>query len=305
MRVKLFSHGADPDGLGCVVLASLGFKDLDYTLCKDPADLNEALQEFFEAKEYVNFDKIFITDLCPADEWVARFEQLKLEIQILDHHTTSKNKLQKEYPFVTSMEEKDGRLTCATELFFEFLCKEFGNLNTPYVKTFVEYTRLHDTYDWERVGNVDAYQLQTLFQHLGWYGYFLHFQEKCQKEQTFSYDKEEINWIVTQEKRNRLALEQLLKRLRMKKEENITYSAVIGNYEYRNLLADEVKKLYPEVDIFLLLACDNGTVSFRSLKEIPVEGLAASYGGGGHIKAASCKLTKENELKLIKRFILE
>ncbi len=47
MRVKLFSHGADPDGLGCVILAKLIFSNVDFTLCKDPQELNEYYNNLF------------------------------------------------------------------------------------------------------------------------------------------------------------------------------------------------------------------------------------------------------------------
>ncbi len=304
MRVKLFSHIADPDGLGSVILASLTFKNLDYTLCKNNSELNEVLKEFFEKKEYLKYEKIFITDLCPSEVFIKLLGDLGVNILVFDHHMTEKEKLSKEYPFVISMEERNSKFTCATELFYEYLIKENSQIDRPTIKTFVEYTRLHDTYDWKRTGNLEAYKLQTLFQHLGWYGYLRNFQDKCLNEKSFMYNEKEKNWILTQEQKNRESLENLLKYLRIKKEESITYGALIGNYEYRNLLADEIAKIHNEIDVFLLIAHDNNSVSFRSLKDIPVENIAKEYGGGGHLKAASCKLTPEIELKLIKRFII-
>jgi len=302
--VKIFSHGADPDGLGCVILAKLLFDELSITLCKNPADLDLELKKFLESQEYLSYDKIFVTDLCPSDEVLKKIESVSLQnFKVFDHHKTSREKLSSNYPFVFSFDELGGVITCATSIFYEYL-KESSSISTPYLDTFVEYTRLHDTYEWKSENNLEAYQLQTLFQALGSYGYFYHFYLKAKQEQTFSYDEEEKKLIFKQNEKNREALEVLMEHLVVKKEETITYGSVIGSYEYRNLMADKVSEVYPDVDILLLLAFDNNSVSFRSLKDIPVEPLAKFYQGGGHERAASCSLTKENELKLIKRFFL-
>lgn len=303
--IKLFSHGADPDGLGCVVLASLAYLSLDVTLCKDPNDLNETLEAFLDNHENECYDKIYITDLCPADKYVSLLEAQATPVMIFDHHLTSKKQLSKDYSFVVSMEEENGSLVCATSLFYKYLLEQNLIESDAYVETFVEYTRLHDTYDWKRVGNTLAYELQTIFQFLGWNGYIRHFHDRCVSSKEFSYDKEEQEWINLQRKRNKMALERLLKHLVVTKYGDITYGSVIGEYEYRNLLADEVGRLYPDVDIVMLLAYNNESVSFRSLKDVPVEPLAREYGGGGHMRAAQCKLTSENEQKLLRKFIVK
>ncbi len=303
MRVKLFSHVADPDGIGCVILASLVYLSLDVTLCKDPNELNEVLEQFL--KEESSYDLVYITDLCPKDEYVKLLKEKFRNVMIFDHHLTSKKQLKEDYPFVISMEKKDGKSICATSLFYQYLREQHLLKENVYLDTFVEYTRLHDTYDWAKENNLDAYDLQTLFQYLGWNGYYHHFKEKCLLGEVFTYSEEEQSWLCLQKKKNRLAVECLLRHLIIKKYQNITYGAVIGEYEYRNLLADEVEKMYPDVDVVMLLAYNNESVSFRSIKEVPVEPLAREYGGGGHLKAASCKLTPENEQKLIKKFILK
>lgn len=303
--IKLFSHGADPDGLGCVVLAYLSSSFVDVTLCSDPNDLNNALDDFLHNQENENYDQIYITDLCPSDKYVSLLETQATPVMIFDHHLTSKKQLSKDYSFVVSMEEENGKLVCATSIFYKYLLSQGLIKSDAYVETFVEYTRLHDTYDWQRTGQTIAYELQTILQFLGWNGYIRHFRDRCVSCEEFSYNKEEQEWIYLQKKRNKMALERLLKHLVVTKHEDITYGSVIGEYEYRNLLADEVGRLYPDVDIVILLAYNNESVSFRSLKEIPVEPLAREYGGGGHLRAASCKLTPENEQKLIRKFIVK
>ena len=124
------------------------------------------------------------------------------------------------------------------------------------------------------------------------------------KEFITALDEVEKEWIQIRQKQIHNSLEALEARLRILKEENILYGTVIGKYEFRNSFAEHLKTSHPELDICILLAYDNGTVSFRSLKEKPVEPLARAYGGSGHPGAASCALTRETELKLIKRFMM-
>ena len=62
MPIKIFSHQADPDGLGCIILSKKCFDEVDYTLCKNVPDLDYKLDKFIINEEYLNYEKIFITD---------------------------------------------------------------------------------------------------------------------------------------------------------------------------------------------------------------------------------------------------
>lgn len=303
MKIKLFTHQSDPDGIGCYVLASLVYPELDTSLCKNVDELNEKLEKFITNKEGQKYDKIFITDLCPSEKLLQKIEKSTSPVQVFDHHLTSCG-YAKHFPFVTSLVEKNGFPTCGTELFYDFLKESFPEIKTLFVDQFVHLTKLHDTWEWKKENNIQAFQLQILFQYLGCYGYYYYWKSECEKERTITtYNDQELSWIKIQEKLNREKLENLMNHLIIKKQENYTSISVIGNYEYRNILAEEIKKQNIDGDILVLFAYDNGTISFRSLKEIPVNRIALMFGGGGHEKSASCTLTKENEQKLIRKFL--
>ena len=52
------------------------------------------------------------------------------------------------------------------------------------------------------------------------------------------------------------------------------------------------------------MAVDNETISFRSINnDVEVKSIAVEFNGGGHDKASSCPLNKENERKIIKKFL--
>ena len=93
MKVLLFTHKNDIDGMGNVVLSKLAFDDLDYELC-GTFDLIGRVKEYIESKKIYEYDKIFITDLCLDEETLFRIsndEEIKDKIQIIDHHKTYDN----------------------------------------------------------------------------------------------------------------------------------------------------------------------------------------------------------------------
>jgi len=308
MKVKIFSHVADPDGLGCVVLAKLVYEDVSFTLCNYD-DINVQFHHFIENKEYENFDKIFITDISLSNEYLKKIQEndsLRAKCLLFDHHESFEKTIDGVYDFVTlKIKTKEG-LCSGTSLFYEYLKNSTHNkiLEKQVVEEFVRLTRLHDTWEWKRENNLKAYHLQDLFQFLSPFGYLYHFVLKCQKEDVFCYTSEEENWINIQIQNNEKAINQMLHQVIVKTESSITYGSLFGLYEYRNALAEKLKISRPEIDIMILLAVDNQSASFRSLKDIPVDGLALEYGGGGHARTAACPLNPETTLKLIKRFMI-
>ena len=78
---------------------------------------------------------------------------------------------------------------------------------------------------------------------------------------------------------------------------------VLGSYNIRNNLAEYLKQNKPKFAILMLIAVDNKSVSFRSLKSnVEVRSLAEKFGGGGHQEAASCPL-KNIELMMLSRIL--
>ena len=178
MSIKIFSHQADPDGIGCIILAKQAFDEVNYTLCKNTSDLNLELDNFIDNKSYLNYEKVYITDLCPSIDIISKIEnneELANKTLIIDHHISNLEKLEnKNYPFININLEGS-----ATSLFFEYLKKKkYLIFPDKTLKEFVELTRLHDTWEWKKTNNLDAYYLETLFHKLGNIGYLNHFLNK-------------------------------------------------------------------------------------------------------------------------------
>lgn len=307
MKVKIFSHKSDPDGIGSVILTSLAYGgELSIHLSKGVEELNESLKKFITANEYEKYDQIFITDLCPSVTLLDTIEQnpsLKEKVLIFDHHQSAINTIEYEYSFLHLMEEKENQKCCGTSLFYEYLIskKINSNLEKEFVQTFVELTRLHDTYEWKEKNREDAYYLQILFQFLGPWGYYYHFAKRMQEEETFQYIEKEKSWIFNQMESNQKEIQELYDKMLLVKRKEISFGVFIANYEYRNLLADYLKEHNKEIDAMLLIAGDESRFSFRSINpNIDVNEVAETCGGGGHTQAAGGELNKETLQRILK-----
>ena len=304
MPIKIFSHQADPDGLGCIILCKKCFDEVDYTLCKNVTDLDYKLNKFINNNEEEDYEKIFITDLCPSISLLDKIlnnEKLKSKVIIIDHHVSNLEKTkEKNYPFVNI--NLDG---CATSLFYDYLKKNWALIfPDKTLKEFVELTKLHDTWKWKEVNNLDAYHLETLLHKLGTIGYLNHFVDKLDfVSRHFKYTDEEEKWIKDQLEEEQKYLDNLLKRVIYKKIDQIKYGIVYGLYDYRNSLSDKLSN-NKSCDVLIFMAVDNETVSFRSINNnIEVKSIAENFNGYGHEYAASCNLNPENEKKLIQKFL--
>ena len=65
MKVLIFTHKNDIDGMGNAVLSKLAFDNVDYVLC-ETFDLIDKVNEYINTNKIYDYDKIFITDLCSA-----------------------------------------------------------------------------------------------------------------------------------------------------------------------------------------------------------------------------------------------
>ena len=123
MKILLFTHKNDIDGMGNVVLSKLAFNNVDYILC-ETFELNHKVNEFIITKKIYEYDKIFITDLCLSEELLSlinKDEILKNKVQIIDHHKTYDNETYTRYSFVKVKIKNDKGLCCGTSLFYEYL----------------------------------------------------------------------------------------------------------------------------------------------------------------------------------------
>ena len=154
MKVLLFTHKNDIDGMGNAILAKLAYKNVDYELC-GTFDLTSRVESYFESGKIYEYDKIFVTDLCLEDPVLTRIatdEKLKDKLLDFDHHRTFTDIKYTKHPFINVVIEDDHGLCCGTYLFYNHLVKEgLIDKTNEAIAEFVELTRQHDTWEWRNI----------------------------------------------------------------------------------------------------------------------------------------------------------
>lgn len=289
MKVKIFSHKSDPDGIGSVIVVSLAYQNTSFEVFPNNRKLDERLVEFLSNKEYLNYDKIYIADLCPNNFLLKQMASLTINpFVVYDHHLTS-SKETESYSFA-HIEASNHE--CATSLLYADLKVVF---DSDTLNTLVYLTRMHDTWLWKEENVTKSLDLESIYHYLGAYGYYYYFREKCLKNDNVFFNKEEERWLIYQNKEEQEKIKDILNRLVIKQVEGLTFATVYGPYLLRNLVADSLRDREDNIDILIYLTPDNNTISFRSISGVPVNDLAEELGGGGHAKSASTYLSHETE----------
>ena len=303
-KVIIFSHENDIDGLGSVILAKLAFKDVDYVLQPNPETLEITFHKYLELGLLNDYDQIYVTDLSLYDPSLTKVAEtdLKDKFLLFDHHQRAIEDGMNRYPF-TKIIEEDEKKRCGTELFYEHLYTNNHLNKTPILDTFVEYTRLEDTWDWKKHKEGEkAHDLAILFSQIGIEEYIENILKKIQEEEKFEYNEKEKIIIKTAKEKYEESIKSIMKEaLYLEDEDNNPYAIVFADYEYRNELPEYIRKIgNPNHIKYLIIAIlnkgENGQKSYRSIEEgFDVNKVAMKHGGGGHPGAAAVSFTKDQK----------
>lgn len=311
MKILLLSHEGDIDGLGNVVLAKLAFDNLEYHLFTTPVFLEKKFREMLENDSLSSYDMIFITDLAlesPSLELVAQTPHLAAKVRVLDHHTTAIENGFGIYSF-TKIEEcrEDGHKRCGTEMFYEYLTEHGLLKKTPILDDFTELTRLEDTWEWKGEGNrgLKAHDMAILLSGLGVENYIdAMYNKVTSQNQTVEFNEDEQNLIASKKREYEMTLQNLWENTEILTDEfKNRFGIVYADYEYRNELAEYIRKLADKKDIeyIVIVSLEKGVAgqkSYRSIDEnFDVNEIATLHGGGGHSKAAGVNITEEQKAK--------
>ena len=304
MKVLLFTHKNDIDGMGNAILGQLAFKDFTYELCAT-FDLTKTVLKYFEDGSIYTYDKIFITDLCPEDPILTMLgdERLEGKVQVLDHHKTYDEPKYKEKPFIKVQLQDEKGLCCGTSLFYKYLQEHNLLEGNPEIDEFVELTRQHDTWEWRNIyNNEKSRELAVLFDSLGYDGYITLTTEKLrQQNPSFEFTPLEQTLIKNRKKQ----IEEKCKLY----ENEIYYKEILGmkagilfiDYEYRNEIAEYFRQNNFDMDFTMMISLDRGVVCYRSVKPgKAVRPVAELFGGKGHDKAATNPITEDQKQEILK-----
>lgn len=307
MKVLLFTHKNDIDGMGSAVLGQLVFEDFDYELC-GTFELTEKVEKYYQNGKIYDYDRIFVTDLCLEDPIltkIANDKNISSKITVLDHHKTFFKEEFLKHNFINVVINDNKGLCCGTSLFYEYLrINGLIDDNNKVIKEFVELTRLHDTWEWKNIYNNDkARELAILFDVMGHNGYINLMVGKLSGHELNDFKFNDFEQMLIQ---NRiLQIEEKMKVY----EKEIYYKEILGmkagivviDYEYRNELAEYFRENSFDMDFAMMISLDRGVVCYRSVKDdVNVEAVAKYFGGKGHTKAASNPISEKKKEQIIK-----
>lgn len=297
MKVLLFTHEQDIDGIGNIIIAQQAFKVLDYITCKT-FEVNQKVQETIDNKSIYNYDYIFVTDICikePILSFINNDNILKNKLLIFDHHKSEIEEGNNKYPFVNIIVENEKGKTCGTSLFYGYLVKNNFLSPTKALDELVELTRQHDTWEWKEKfgGNENARNLYILFEKLGIENYIKTITKIIETKEHIELGISEQNLINDFKKDLSSALDKMIKNMIIHDItiDGITYKIGFTKslYKYRNELSEFIlsQNNPNNLDMVGIIMEDTSTVSYRKIKDIDVSKVAIYYGGKGHKGAAS------------------
>lgn len=307
MKVLLFTHKSDIDGMGNVVLAKLAFDEVDYVLC-ETFNLQNEISKFYDNGYIYNYDMIFVTDLWleePMLSKIANDYRLKNKFFIFDHHRSALEGNFNKYPFTTIRISDSKGLCSGTSLFYEYLVS--NNLidsNCKVIYDFIELTRKYDTWEWKtKYNDKMPHELTLIFNSVGCEGYIELMFQKLNKGNLNEFRFNELEKMLIKSKINQVQekLSNYSKKIYYEKILGLKAGIVFIDYEYRNDLAEYFRQNDFDMDFAMLVALDYGTISYRSIKDdVNVRLIAEAMGGKGHDKAASSPINEEQKRELIK-----
>lgn len=303
MKIFIFSHIADADGITPIVLSKLVFKDFDYKLLDNPID--EDFLNYINNNDMSKYDYIFMTDLCINKDTVNKLsDEFKSKFIILDHHIS--NIEMNEYSFINIIDEENNIKESGTSLYYKYLLNIFDNdlLKRESTKRLVELVRLGDTWTFNEQNKEDSLNIASFLGIVGIDEYVDYFYNFILNNEEFYYEDKLKYLFETENKR---------KDLYIKEKESQVIPCYIEPYNvgvvfaenYRSSLGNELANKFIDKYDFIIIINISRSVSLRGIKEIDLSKFAKIYGGKGHKKAAGFALPISIKEKVIKEIFNE
>lgn len=291
-KVKLFTH-IDFDGVGCAIVASKFYGvGIDVTYC-DYDEINSKVSEFIESGDYKNYKAIYITDISVNAQTALKIDALvrneHSNWKLFDHHQTAM--WLNSYPWAkVKIKNDDNKKTCGTELFYDYLY-----LDNTTLSKFVELVRSYDTWDWayDKDNGTLAKQMNDLYYLYGRNTFVSNVLSKIDSPLYPYLDENEQFVLSIKQKEINDYIKKKEKSIRILEKYNYKIGVVFAD-KYFSELGNSLCNSHKELDFVAIIDMD-GVIHFRSIKDnINLgEEIARLYGGGGHPKSASARISEE------------
>lgn len=306
MKVLLFTHEQDIDGIGSVVIGQASFEYLDYVPCKT-FEIDKQFKIYLDNKKIYEYDLIFVTDLCLHEPILSIINEdniLKEKVLILDHHKTEMSNAK--YDFVSIILECDKGPASGTYLFYEYLVNNNYLKRTQIFDELAELTRQYDTWDWVKYNNQKARMLHLLFEEIGYKRYIEIMSDIIKNNDTIVFSENEKNIINNWEKKFKNTSTKILENMIVCpiNIDSIDYKVgyIYTEYKYRNEFSELISKNnINDIDIVGMFFPNMEVVSYRGVKDVDVSIVPTYFGGKGHKGAGTNPINNEKFKKVLKK----
>lgn len=285
----------DLDGLGCGLIAKMAFGEKANVFYCSYRNLNQRVESYIKNPAN-NKEEVYITDLA-VNELVEkklqdRFKQGK-HIQMIDHHVTAMHFNDYQWGRVTP-EYPNGKKTCATSLFYDFLIEQGKMERNIALEEFIDLVRQYDTWEWDENNNVTAKRLNDLF--------YIMNREQFEEEMLKRLTENPDSFQLTETENMILDIEDQKINRYIHSKSRQTVQTFVDHYcvgvvhaeQYLSELGNALNNIYPHLDMIVLLNVSGKKMGFRTIHdEVNVAEFAQRYGGGGHPKASGADMSKE------------
>ena len=290
--VKLFTDN-DLDGLGCGVIAKIAFGEQAKVSYCSYRNLNQRVERFIDNPEN-DREETYITDLAvnvEIEKKLAQRYQDGKPIKVIDHHVTAMHFNNYQWGWVKT-EYDDGRKTCATSLFYDYLRERKLIERNQALEEFIDLIRQYDTWEWDENNNLDAKRLNDLFYTMN--------REQFEGEMikritdhsgSFTFtDTESLILDIEEQKIHRYIQSKARQMIQTFVKQYCV--GIVHAEQYLSELGNALNNLNPHLDMIALINVGSKKIGFRTIHdEVNVAEFAKTYGGGGHPKASGADLT--------------
>lgn len=310
MKVLLFTHEQDIDGMGNVILLQEAFEEYNFITCKT-FEVNQKVQSTIDDGSIYNYDFIYVTDICIKEPLLSKIDKddkLRNKILIFDHHKSEIEEGNDKYSFVNIVVENEKGKTSGTSLFYEYLVDNKLLKPTKAIEELVELTRQYDTYEWKYIyNNPKARKLHILFEVLGYEKYIEIVNNMINTNNSVVIGENEEKIISNYEETFLRDVKEILNGMIIYTQkidnENYRIGYVKCPYKYRNDINEVIiKDNVNNIDIVGMIMTDIDTVSYRLVKDKDASKVGVFFGGKGHKAAASNPQDNEKFQKVLNLF---
>ncbi len=297
MKVLIFTHESDIDGMGSTIIGNVAFEKSDYVLCETHSINSEVMKKVSDKTIY-DYDLVFVTDLCIRREVIQIIKNDKKlfnKFFVFDHHKSEIVEDTRNCDFITLVVENIKGKCSGTSLFYNFLLlKEYlkSEEKTEYL---VELIRRYDTWEWKTKYNDEMpLKLKVLFDILGKEKFIFNISDKLKKGEDL-FTEQELTVIESTIEETKAKVDAIISGMKISRVDGLKIGIIYDMiYEYRNEVAESLKEKARDISYVIMEMKEKNSASFRSIdNEVDVGVIAQKLGGKGHKEAASCPLSDE------------